>query len=136
MFVEKTDFDATVHTEVLNNLTLGDDSILPIVVQRAIGEMEGYLSARYDTTAIFAATGNDRNQLVLMFCLDIAVYHVYGIGNPAKLSPSRTARYERAVEWLKAVQKGTVTISDAPRLPEPARGFFYLHSRPKRCNHF
>lgn len=65
--------------------------------------MRCYLSKRYDCDRIFSATGEERNQLVLMMVIDIAVYHIFCIHNPQKLSPMRKDRYERAVEWMKAV---------------------------------
>ncbi len=30
----------------------------------------------YDTAAIFAATGNDRNRLIVMYTADIVLYHL------------------------------------------------------------
>ena len=45
---------------------------------------------------IFAATGENRNQLVLMMVIDMAVYHIFCIHNPQKLSQVRKDRYERA----------------------------------------
>jgi phage gp36-like protein len=137
MFIEKSDFDASVHAEILDAITRSDEGVLVICVDRAIAEMTGYISGRYDANAIFAATGNARLQIVVMMCLDIAVYHIYCIGNPAKLSEIRKERYERAVSWLKGVQKGAVSIPGAPLVQEgEAVTGFYFHSRPKRNNHF
>jgi phage gp36-like protein len=137
MFIEKLDFDASVHAEILNALTREDNEVLALLVERAVAEMEGYLSARYDTAAIFTARGADRLQIVVMMCVDIAVYHAYCLANPIKLSAMRKERYERAVDWLKAVQKGTTSIAGAPVVPdrEVLTGFYFSSNR-KRCNHF
>jgi phage gp36-like protein len=53
-----------------------------------------------------------------MFALDIAIYHIFCQHNPYKMSQVRQDRYDRAIEWLKGVMKGDITIADAPRLPE------------------
>jgi hypothetical protein len=60
-----------------------------IIESNSQHEMISYISGRYDTNAIFAATGSARLQIVVMMCLDIAVHHIYCIGNPVKLSDIR-----------------------------------------------
>lgn len=100
--------------------------------------MRCYLSKRYDCDRIFSASGNDRHQLVLMMVLDIAVYHIFCIHNPQKLSQIRKDRYERAVEWMKAVAREDISIEGAPMLPEEERmsgTSFRIRSNPKRVSH-
>ena len=116
-FIHPEDYDASIHSEILARLTRDDESIVEICEDRAIAEMRGYLSARYDVDAIFSAEGKSRNQLVLMMAIDITVYHLFCIHNPQKLSQMRKDRYERAVEWLKQVAAFKITIDGAPRLP-------------------
>ena len=137
-FIDPQDYDATVHKDIIDSLTRGDDSILDICEDRAIEEMKSYLSSRYDVEQIFAARGADRHPLVLMMALDIATYHIYCVGNPQKLNNGiRQARYERAVEWLKAVQKGTVSVNGAPpRADEEKEQTYLFQSNPKRTVHF
>lgn len=137
-FINPEDYDATVHRDIIDSLTRGDDSILDICEDRAIEEMKSYLSSRYDVEAIFSARGEERHPLVLMMALDIATYHIYCVGNPQKMANGiRQARYERAVEWLKGVQKGAISINGAPLLTEEAREQTYLfQSNVKRTAHF
>ncbi|MDR0505460.1 MAG: DUF1320 domain-containing protein, partial [Dysgonamonadaceae bacterium] len=73
-FIELNDYDASIHREILDALTREDDSLVEICEDRAIAEMRGYLSRRYDVDAIFTATGANRNQLILMMATDIAIY--------------------------------------------------------------
>lgn len=122
-FITPEDYDATIHKEILDALLRhdsdqSDEAIVEICEDRAVAEMRGYLDKFYDTDAIFSATGNARNQLVLMMAVDISVYHIFCQHNPYKMSQIRKDRYDRAVEWLKAVAAGKVTIADAPRLSE------------------
>ena len=72
-FINPEDYDASINREILGSLTRDDESIVEICEDRAIAEMRGYLSARYDVDAIFSAEGDARNQLVLMMAIDIAV---------------------------------------------------------------
>ena len=137
-FIHPEDYDASIHSEILARLTRDDESIVEICEDRAVAEMRGYLSARYDVDAIFSAEGKSRNQLVLMMAIDITVYHLFCIHNPQKLSQMRKDRYERAVEWLKQVAAFKITIDGAPRLPEEEQkqnAPWLMASNPKRTNH-
>ena len=122
-YINIEDYDASIHREILDSLLRADSEnydpqIIEICEDRAIAEMTSYLNKTYDVNAIFSATGSERNALILMFALDITIYHIFCQHNPYKISQIRQDRYERAVEWLKGVMKGDITIADAPRLPE------------------
>lgn len=136
-FVDIKDYDASVHREILDALVRDDETLVEICEDRAIAEMRGYLSKRYDCNSIFSASGEERNQLILMMVIDIAVYHIFCIHNPQKLSQVRKDRYERAVEWMKAVANEEVSIDGAPLLPEEDRArksALMFKSNPKRIN--
>lgn len=138
-FINIEDYDASIHRDILDALTREDASLVEICEDRAIAEMRCYLSGRYDCDAIFSASGTERHQLVLMMALDIAIYHIFSIHNPMKLSQLRKDRYERAVEWMKAVAAGTISIDGAPLATEErqvAAQTFRIVSNPKRHNHF
>lgn len=136
-FITIDDFDATVHRDILDALTRDDASIVEICSDRAIAEMRCYLSKRYDCDAIFSAEGADRNQLVLMMALDIAIYHIFSIHNPQKLSQIRKDRYDRAVEWMRAVADEEISIEGVPLLSEEERAAkapLMFRSNRKRVN--
>ena len=121
-FIDITDYDASIHKEILDSLlrqgtTDYDPQIVEICEDRAIAEMRSYLNKRYDCNRIFDARGADRHALVLMFAIDIAIFHIFCQHNPYKMSKIRQDRYDRAVEWLKGVMRGDVTIDGAPLLP-------------------
>ena len=138
-FVELTDYDASIHRDILDALVREDETVIEVCEDRAIAEMRCYLSKRYDCDRIFSATAESRNQLVLMMVIDIAVYHIFCIHNPQKLSQVRKDRYERAVEWMKAVAHEDISIEGAPLLPEGLRADnanFQIQSNRKRTNHW
>ena len=137
-FVQISDYDASIHREILDALTRDDDAVVEICEDRAIAQVRSFLSRRYDCDLIFAAAGDDRNQLILMMVIDIAVYHIFCIHNPQKLSQIRKDRYERALEWLKAVAAGEISVDGAPLIPEEqrvAKSSFQIRSNPKRVSH-
>lgn len=79
----------------------------------AIEEVSGYLRSRYDVEKVFAATGAERNDLVVMRTCDVALYHLSS-WLPNKMGHDiRKERYELAVKWLEGVQTGKIT----PDLP-------------------
>lgn len=138
-FINIEDYDASIHRDILDALTREDSSLVEICEDRAIAEMRCYLGGRYDCDALFSADGGARHQLVLMMALDIAIYHIFSIHNPVKLSQLRKDRYERAVEWMKAVARGDISIAGAPLASEEVQVShqpFRIVSNPKRQNHF
>ena len=138
-FININDYDASIHRDILDSLVRQDESLVEICEDRAISEMRCYLSGRYDCNTIFSAEGDSRHQLILMMALDIAIYHIFSIHNPVKLSQLRKDRYERAIEWLKAVSAGSISIDGAPLAPSEvqiAHQSFRIVSNPKRHNHF
>lgn len=122
-FITTEDYDASIHKEILDALLRDgtddyDPQIIEICEDRAVAEMRSYLSKVYDCDTIFQATGSDRHPLILMFALDIAIYHIFCQHNPYKMSKIRQDRYDRAIEWLKGVMNGDATIDGAPLLDE------------------
>ncbi|MEA4948574.1 MAG: phage protein Gp36 family protein [Petrimonas sp.] len=136
-FLQKTDYNASIHAEILDSLIRSDESLIEICEDRAILEMTSELSGRYDCDQLFSARNDDRNQLVMMMAMDIAIYHMFSIHNPQKRSAIRVERYKRATEWLKAVRAGKTGIPGAPVTddPETVRGNYFMKSNPKRNNH-
>ena len=124
-FIELSDYDASIHREILDALTREDDAVVEICEDRAVAEMRCYLSRRYDCDKIFTATGDKRNQLVLMMAIDIAVYHIFCIHNPRNLSPLRKERHERV--------DGLPLLSEETRA---AKSNFLIKSNRKRVNHW
>ncbi len=122
-FITLQDYDASIHREILDSLLRQgtaeyDPEIIEICEDRAIAEMKSYMNKVYNCDAIFSATGKDRHPLILMFVLDITIYHIFCQHNPYKISKIREERYNRAIEWLKGIMKGDITIDGAPLFPE------------------
>ena len=138
-FINLEDYDASIHREILDALVRDDQNSIEICENRAIAEMKCYLAKRYDCDTIFSAQGEQRNELILMMAIDISIYHIFTIHNPRNLSQIRKDRYDRAIEWLKAVAAESISIEGAEKLSveeDSSRTNFSITSNPKRTNHF
>lgn len=137
-FITREDYASCIREEFIDRAIREDENILEIVENQAIAEMKGYLSARYDCGKAFEASGDDRHDLLLMFAKDIAVYHLCSI-REGLMTQTRIDRYERAVEWLKGVQKGDITVEGLDRTDDGNDGSaseFRMRSDRKRVNHY
>jgi phage gp36-like protein len=105
-----------LYEENIEVITRGDDTMTQAAIDAAISEAKGYLAA-YDRIAIFGAAGDSRNPLLLTFVKDIAAWHLINLCNAGTEFKIRQDRYDRAVNWLKEVQKGTVQ-PDLPALED------------------
>ena len=131
-----------LHDEQVETITRGDNTIAEAAIDAAIAEARGYLT-RFDTARIFSASGSKRNQLLLIFVKDIAVWHLINLCNAGSELPLRQDRYKRAVDWLKAVQHGDVSPDLPSREPEGGKaeknnpiGAIAYGSNPKRTQHY
>jgi phage gp36-like protein len=135
-FITEDDFKESIKENVLDAIVNVDNDRVKTAISRAIQQIKGYLSARYDVNAILAQTEDDRNPVVLMYGLDIAIYHLHLRLNSRKIPDFRKERYKEALDWFEKVNKGEINDPDLP-LPEDPEDKSYVNwgSNPKRENH-
>lgn len=133
MFLTNEEMKTHLYQENVDVISGGDDTLMAAAIDAAVQEAKGYLSA-FDKEAIFAAVVEARNQLLIMFIKDIAAWHFLVICNAGTEYKIRQDRYERAIAWLKSVQKGDVT----PDLPvkETTPGVIVFGSNEQKGQHF
>lgn len=113
MFITDQDYRVVIGEQALKVISQLTPENRAGAEAQAMEEIAGYLRQKYDTDAIFAAEGNDRNRLIVMYTCDIAIYHM-NASAPQKMGMEiRKERYERAIEWLEGVQAGKI-IPDLP----------------------
>lgn len=117
-FIELDDFPASIHTDIRDALTKGNDIVITDNVDRTIDEMKAYLNGRYDTANIFNKTGNNRNKYILRLALSITIYYIFLVHNPRKMTQAILAEYERALETLEDIQLGNLNPEG---LPDPVQ---------------
>ncbi|MDE6282412.1 MAG: DUF1320 domain-containing protein [Muribaculaceae bacterium] len=113
MFIDTEDYKVVIGDAALKVVSQSSPENIANAEAEAIEEISGYLRPVYDTAAIFAASGNDRNRLIVMYTADIVLYHLTA-SQPQKMgSEIRKERYERAIKWLEGVQAGKI-VPDLP----------------------
>lgn len=113
MFIEDTDYRVVIGETALKVLSQCDAANRDAAQAQAIEEIAGYLRPKYNCQAIFAAQGAARNPQLVMYAVDIALYHLSS-SLPQRLgSEVRKERYDRAIQWLTGVQRGSI-VPDLP----------------------
>lgn len=112
-FINKQDYFKQIKEEVFDQVT--DDSTQIRLDAELAGqaEVESYLRDRFDVANIFNKTGEQRHPLILLYLIDIVLYHIHSRINPINIPDIRQVRYDNAIEWLKKVAKGEIS----PDLP-------------------
>lgn len=138
IFLEITDFDKQIKADILTVVIGNDNGILDSSELATLAEMTSYLANRYDVVTIFNKLGTARNGLIVLYAVDILLYHVHSRINPNKIPDLRGIRYESAIAWLKMVAKGEL-MPDLPLLETPdggAIGSVLYGSNEKRNLHY
>ena len=125
MYITAAEITTHLGVEQIEAISDGDETMLTAAIDAATQEAKGYLKAY-------------GNALLVIFIKDIAVWHFINICHVNTSMTLRQDRYERAVSWLKAVQKGAVQ-PDLPTVEDP-NGVdnslpYKITSNPKRSNH-
>lgn len=138
MFITDQDYKVVIGEQALKVVSQVSPDNRRIAETEAIEEVAGYLRPKYDTDAIFKATGNERNHLIVMQTCDIALYHMTASA-PQKMGMEiRKERYERAVKWLEGVQAGKI-VPDLPLATDEQGnplGFPMVYGSQKKLKHY
>ncbi len=139
-FLTTDELGTHLYSENIETITRYDETILMAAIDAAIAEAYGYLGA-YNREKIFNAHDDERNALLLTFVKDIAVWHFICLSNAGVDMQLRQNRYERAIDWLKAVQRAEIkpnlpTLEDSDGDGKPDGGEYIFGSNPKRSQHF
>lgn len=120
-FLTNTDLLTVIDQDVLTAITGSNSARLDDAEAIAAGEVEEHLNTKYDTAAIFAATGNNRNQSIIRIMVDLTLYHAHCNLTPHNVPEVREKRYTKALKDLLLMQKGTLAPKGLPH-PEPEEG--------------
>jgi phage gp36-like protein len=134
-FLAKSDLYLAILDNELDEITRADNAIVTEALNAAEGEALTYLFDSYNTDAIFATTGSNRNAMLVQVVRDIAIYRIVARSQAGIDLNDRQERYEAAVAWLKMVKK----METYPNLPVRAvtqQVHIRYGSQPKRTNRF
>lgn len=161
MFVDVDELKSVIYTYQLNEIleiTEEDDSnkdMILMAINAAVEEIASYLRPnnqgqwsdgrpRYDVDKIFAATGSDRNALILEFTKILAVWYIIQLSNVDIEYTKIRERYDRAIDWLEKVS-GVGKYSDKPGIsaglpllvidPESIEAMPFRYGSREKFNH-
>jgi len=138
-FLTSADYGLQIRDEIRGLLTDGNDALLSSAAHAAQAEMESYLRGRFDVVAVFGALGpvsavpaagaqpavpataDQRNPQIVMYLVDLALYHLHSRQNPRNVPQIRQDRYQQVIDWLKLVRKGGLSCGlplESAQLPD------------------
>jgi hypothetical protein len=117
-FLTPEDVTTLIKDDMLGHIINSDEDILFKAEKIAVSQMRDSLRSRFDVDAIFSAEADERHHLVLMYTIDIMLYHVHSRINPRRIPALRIERYKEAKEWLKQILNGDLTPELPPILNE------------------
>lgn len=145
MYIETTEMKSVMYKYQMDQISEADDDIIVMAIGAAEDQVKSYLRPGgkkewqdgrplYDVNTIFAKTGTDRNVLLMEMMKNIAEWYILRLCNVDIMYDSVKDRYDRAINWLKDVNKGEI-ILDLPVIDEdvtdPDKLPFRFGSRPK-----
>jgi len=84
----------------------------------------------------FWKKGDPRNSLLVMYYIDIVLYHLYSSVPSSKIPEHRIDRYTDALEWLKEISKDNIEV-DLPYKTESKQNYnFRFKSETKRTHRY
>ncbi len=121
-FLKDNDYDTLILDEDKELITQSTLINRYSAEDMAIDQMGGYLRGKYDVVLAFpTAIDAIRSKVLVMYCMDITLYHLHA-SIPGRFVPEiRRIRYEDALAWLKDVAKG-LTVPDLPLKTDPVTG--------------
>ena len=123
-FVTKEELKTVAYSYQVAEITEADDDIVLQAIATGMEEVKAYLATakqQYDIAAIFAATGDDRNALILQYTKIVALWHLLILCNVDIIYEHVKDRYDRAINFLKMINKGESAI-DLPTIDNDEDG--------------
>lgn len=127
MFLSITDLKNNIYNYQVEQITENDESIVFQALDTAEQEVKSYfyinnkkehLDGRkiYDVDKIFSARGQERNALIVSLCLSVAKWYIVDLCNADIIYDHAKERYDRAIDFLKKLNKGEITLGNLPTL--------------------
>ena len=144
ILITKADLKTNIYSEVVDEITRGDNAIAQEAIDAGIAEAMGYLN-RFDLDALFGtasadATVSDAN--LRSKVKDLIRMQLVNLGSPSIDSQWALTQYENAIRlYFRDIQAGKITPRGWPYHntltdPVPPQGNkVTMTSNPKRTNH-
>jgi hypothetical protein len=106
-FLTDDDYKDQIKDSVLNTVIESTASYRTNAEAKAIEQAKSRLRGSFNVETIFSQTGANRNAELVMYLVDMVLYHLHSRINPGQVPSVRAERYQDALEWLKNVGDGT-----------------------------
>jgi hypothetical protein len=129
----RADFNTHLYPELIDAIERDDDTKLETAIKVSILLAKGYMS-RFDKVMLFSASGEDRDEMLLMLLKDLAIWNFIIIANPNISVEFHRQRYEDAIKTLEKIQAGKLVPHGWPpaSTPEGSDTYFHVASNPRR----
>lgn len=129
----RQDFNTHLYPELIDAIERDDHTKLETAIKASTLLAKGYMS-RFDKTALFSATGEDRDEMLLMLLKDLTIWNFIIIANPNISIEYHQVRYEQAIKTLEKIQSGKLVPDGWPSAstPEGSDTYFHVASNPRR----
>jgi hypothetical protein len=114
-FLTDSDYLDQIKATQLSVITENTLTIRQTCEAKAEAQMRSRLGVRYAVDSIFSAKGASRNSEIIMYYIDMVLYHLHSRINPGQVPELRKERYGDALEWLNKVASGDF-LPDLPKV--------------------
>lgn len=114
-FITTADLKASMIDKFINERSQEDPyEILEAIEQRKIALVKGKLSGMYDLEAIFTATGDDRNYLIVEIITKLMLYDFIRRNAARKVPEDYVEDWKWAIKQLDMLASGDLVPEDLP----------------------
>ena len=129
-YLVEQELDSLIREFKIKHISDGNPENVAIAISTAIAEVQSRLTSKndktkqdgrmkYDTAAIFSATGSDRHPLILNLTKVIAIWWILPRTNAGIDYEVIRDRYAAAVEFLKDLASGEANDPTLPVIEDP-----------------
>lgn len=122
MFITVQELYTSIYEYQLQQIVDQNNDIALTAIATAEQEVRSYLTSnnlkqwqdgrpRYDVELIFSTQVENRNALITQHVKTVALWYVCQLSNPDIIYEHIKERYDRAIDYLSKVSKGTVTLN-------------------------
>ena len=116
--------------EIITSIIDGNTDIADKIINETCQTVRSYLHHRYDTDAIFTATGSGRHPDIVRIIKEIAIYRIYTRRSRDSINEAAMHRYEYAMKELKEIAKGVIHPQGLALKKQDAASVMFAGSKP------
>lgn len=119
IFLEAGDLESAILAQFLNERTEEPQlEILEVIEKKKIALIKTKLNKRFDLTAIFTATGNERNFYILDLLIKLVIYDFISRNAARKMPKDVKEDRDEALKTLEAIKAGKEVPDGLPSITD------------------